>query len=112
MEMTQDCLSDILRATDRKVTMDEIIKRTCEYYNVRQTDMISPNRARAIARPRQVAMYLCKKLTTRSLPEIGRKFGNRDHTTILYGVRKIEELMLHDSQIAEDAEMLRRTLEA
>ncbi|AHM03687.1 Chromosomal replication initiator protein DnaA [Roseibacterium elongatum DSM 19469] len=112
MEMTQDCLSDILRATDRKVTMDEIIKKTCEYYNIRQADMMSANRARAIARPRQVAMFLCKKLTTRSLPEIGRKFGGRDHTTILYGVRKIEELMQVDSQIAEDAEILRRALEA
>jgi chromosomal replication initiator protein len=112
MDMVQDCLSDILRATDKKVTMDEIIKKTCEYYNIRQADLMSANRSRAIARPRQVAMFLCKKLTTRSLPEIGRKFGGRDHTTILYGVRKIEELMLVDSQIAEDAEILRRTLEA
>jgi chromosomal replication initiator protein len=112
MEMVQDCLSDILRATDKKVTMDEIIKKTCEYYNIRQTDMMSANRSRAIARPRQIAMFLCKKLTTRSLPEIGRKFGGRDHTTILYGVRKVEELMQVDSQIAEDAEILRRTLEA
>ncbi|MDG4649254.1 chromosomal replication initiator protein DnaA [Roseibacterium sp. SDUM158017] len=112
MDMVQDCLSDILRATDKKVTMDEIIKKTCEYYNIRQADLMSSNRSRAIARPRQVAMFLCKKLTTRSLPEIGRKFGGRDHTTILYGVRKIEELMQVDSQIAEDAEILRRTLEA
>jgi chromosomal replication initiator protein len=112
MEMVQDCLSDILRATDKKVTMDEIIKKTCEYYNIRQADLMSANRSRAIARPRQIAMFLCKKLTTRSLPEIGRKFGGRDHTTILYGVRKIEELMQVDSQIAEDAEILRRTLEA
>jgi chromosomal replication initiator protein len=112
MEMVQDCLSDILRATDKKVTMDEIIKKTCEYYNIRQADMMSANRSRAIARPRQVAMFLCKRLTTRSLPEIGRKFGGRDHTTILYGVRKIEELMQVDNQIAEDAEILRRTLEA
>ena len=112
LEMTQDFLADILRANDRKVTMDQIIKRTCEYYNIRQSDMMSANRARAIARPRQVAMYLCKKLTTRSFPEIGRKFGGRDHTTVMYGVKKIEELMQVDSQIAEDAEILRRTLEA
>ena len=70
------------------------------------------NRQRAIARPRQMAMYLCKKLTTRSLPEIGKKFGGRDHTTILYGVRKIEELKAKDSQIADDLELLRRSLEA
>ncbi len=112
MDMTQECLSDILRASDRKVTMDEIIKKTCEHYHLRQTDLMSPSRARNVARPRQMAMYLCKKLTTRSLPEIGRKFGGRDHTTILHGVRKIEELISLDSQIAEDAELLRRMLEA
>ncbi|WP_420396176.1 chromosomal replication initiator protein DnaA [Nioella sp.] len=112
MDLTQECLSDILRASDRKVTMDEIIKKTCEHYHLRQSDLMSPSRARNIARPRQMAMYLCKKLTTRSLPEIGRKFGGRDHTTILHGVRKIEELISVDSQIAEDAELLRRMLEA
>ncbi|MGI3184764.1 chromosomal replication initiator protein DnaA [Nioella aestuarii] len=112
MDLTQECLSDILRASDRKVTMDEIIKKTCEHYHLRQSDLMSPSRARNIARPRQMAMYLCKKLTTRSLPEIGRKFGGRDHTTILHGVRKIEELISIDSQIAEDAELLRRMLEA
>jgi len=112
MDLAQECLSDILRATDRKVTMDEIIKKTCEHYHLRQTDLMSPSRARSIARPRQMAMYLCKKLTTRSLPEIGRKFGGRDHTTILHGVRKIEELISLDNQIAEDAELLRRMLEA
>jgi len=112
MDMAQECLSDILRASDRKVTMDEIIKKTCEHYHLRQTDLMSPSRARNIARPRQMAMYLCKKLTTRSLPEIGRKFSGRDHTTILHGVRKIEELITLDSQIAEDAELLRRMLEA
>ncbi len=111
-EFARDNLADILRASDRKVTMDEILRKTCEYYKIRQVDIISQNRQRAIARPRQMAMYLCKKLTTRSLPEIGKKFGGRDHTTILYGVRKIEELMQIDSQIAEDAELLRRMLEA
>ncbi|MBF9031218.1 chromosomal replication initiator protein DnaA [Rhodobacterales bacterium HKCCE3408] len=112
MDLTQECLSDLLRSADRKVTIDEIMKKTCEHYNIRQSDMIGPSRARNVARPRQMAMYLCKKLTTRSLPEIGRKFGKRDHTTILHGVRRIEELMATDSQIAEDAELLRRMLEA
>ena len=111
-DFARDNLADILRASDRKVTMDEILKKTCDYYKIRQVDIISQNRQRAIARPRQMAMYLCKRLTTRSLPEIGKKFGGRDHTTILYGVRKIEELMQIDSQIAEDAELLRRMLEA
>lgn len=112
LDLTQECLSDILRATSRKVTMDEIIKKTCDYYKVRPADLMSPNRARNIVRPRQMAMYLCKKYTTRSLPEIGRKFGGRDHTTILHGVRKIEELMSTDGQFVEDAELLRRLLEA
>ena len=112
LDLTQECLSDILRATSRKVTMDEIIKKTCDYYKVRPADLMSPNRARNIVRPRQMAMYLCKKYTTRSLPEIGRRFGGRDHTTILHGVRKIEELMSTDSQFVEDAELLRRLLEA
>ena len=112
MELAQEALSDLIRSADRKVTIDEIMKKTCEHYNIRQSDMIGPSRARNVARPRQMAMYLCKKLTTRSLPEIGRKFGKRDHTTILHGVRRIEELMATDSQIAEDAELLRRQLEA
>lgn len=112
IEMVQDCLSDILRSTDRKVTLDQIIKTTCEYYKIRQADITGASRARAVARPRQMAMYLSKALTTRSYPEIARKLGGRDHTTVLYGVRKIEEMMLVDSQIAEDAEILRRMLEA
>lgn len=111
-DFARDNLADILRASDRKVTMDEILRKVCDYYKIRQVDIISQNRQRAIARPRQMAMFLCKRLTTRSLPEIGKKFGGRDHTTILYGVRKIEELMQVDSQIAEDAELLRRMLEA
>ena len=112
IEMVQDCLSDILRSTDRKVTLDQIIKSTCEYYNIRQADITGSSRARAVARPRQMAMFLSKTLTSRSYPEIARKLGGRDHTTVLYGVRKIEELMAVDSQIAEDAEILRRMLEA
>jgi chromosomal replication initiator protein len=112
LEMAQDCLADILRATDKKVTMEEIIKKTCDYYNIRHADLTGSSRARAVARPRQMAMYLCKNLTQRSLPEIARKLGGRDHTTILYGVRKIEDLMAIDNQIAEDAEILRRMLEA
>lgn len=111
LERATDCLADILRASERKLTIDEIMKKVCEYYNVRMTDMVSPRRSRSIARPRQMAMYLAKKLTPRSYPEIGRKFGGRDHTTILHGVRKIESLITTDSQIAEDAQILQRKLE-
>ncbi|MEE4346003.1 MAG: chromosomal replication initiator protein DnaA, partial [Paracoccaceae bacterium] len=112
MELTQDCLADVLRASERKITIEEIQRRVSEHYNIRLSDMIGPKRVRSYARPRQVAMYLCKQLTSRSLPEIGRRFGGRDHTTVMHGVRRIEELRIQDGQIAEDIEMLRRTLEA
>ncbi len=112
LELAQDCLADILRASDRKVTVEEIQRKVSEHYNIRLSDIIGPRRVRVIARPRQVAMYLAKQLTTRSLPEIGRRFGGRDHTTVMHGVRRIEELKAHDHQIAEDLELLRRALEA
>jgi chromosomal replication initiator protein len=112
LDLTQDCLADILRASDRKVTIDEIIRKVSEHYNIRMSDILSPKRTRTIARPRQVAMYLAKQLTSRSLPEIGRRFGGRDHTTVLHAVRKIEELRSIDNQIDEDVELLRRMLEA
>jgi len=112
LEVAQECLSDILRASDRKVTIDEIIRKVADHYNLRLSDMLSPRRARSVARPRQVAMFLSKMLTSKSLPEIGRRFGGRDHTTVIHGVRKIEELKAVDNQIAEDVELLRRMLEA
>jgi chromosomal replication initiator protein len=112
LDMTQECLADILRASERKVTIDEIIRKVADHYTLRISDLLSARRARQVARPRQVAMYLAKTLTSRSLPEIGRRFGGRDHTTVIHAVRKIEELKLTDSQIAEDVELLRRMLEA
>lgn len=112
MDLTQDCLADVLRASERKISVEEIQRRVSEYYNIRLSDIIGPKRLRSYARPRQVAMYLCKQLTSRSLPEIGRRFGGRDHTTVMHGVRRIEELKTTDGQIAEDVEILRRTLEA
>jgi chromosomal replication initiator protein len=111
LEGAQEVLHDLLRANDRRVTIDEIQKRVAEHYNIRLADMHSARRARAVARPRQVAMYLCKQLTPRSLPEIGRKFGGRDHTTVMHAVRKIEELKTADTTLAEDIELLRRMLE-
>ena len=112
LDMTQECLADILRASERKVTIDEIIRKVADHYNLRMSDLLSARRARQVARPRQVAMYLAKTLTSRSLPDIGRRFGGRDHTTVIHAVRKIEELRATDSQIAEDVELLRRMLEA
>lgn len=111
LEMVQECLADLLRSSERKVTIDEIKRRVADYYSLRMNDLISPRRARSVARPRQVAMYLCKALTSKSLPEIGRGFGGRDHTTVIHAVRKIEELRSSDTQIDEDIENLRRILE-
>ncbi|MDB4221282.1 chromosomal replication initiator protein DnaA [Amylibacter sp.] len=111
LEMAQESLSDILRASDRKVTIDEIIRKVTDHFGVNLTDMLSARRTRSIARPRQVAMYLSKKLTSKSLPEIGRRFGKRDHTTVIHAVKKIEELQSVDNQIAKDIEVLRRILE-
>jgi len=111
LEGVQELLQDLLRSNDRRVTIDEIQKRVAEHYNIRLADMHSARRARAVARPRQVAMFLCKQLTPRSLPEIGRKFGGRDHTTVIHAVRRIEELRTNDRTLAEDIELLRRMLE-
>ncbi len=112
IETTQDVLRDLLRANDRRVTIEDIQKRVAEHFNIRLADMHSARRARAVARPRQVAMYLAKQLTSRSLPEIGRKFGGRDHTTVMHAVRRIDELRQGDSALSEEIDLLRRMLEA
>ncbi|HEX7388541.1 MAG TPA: chromosomal replication initiator protein DnaA [Acidiphilium sp.] len=110
LEAAHEVLHDVLRAYDRKVTIEEIQKRVAEHYNIRVSEMSSARRARNIARPRQIAMYLAKQLTSRSLPEIGRKFGNRDHTTVMHAVAKVNQLIGADPGFAEDVELLRRTL--
>lgn len=112
MDMTQEVLQDLLRANDRRVTIDDIQRRVAEYYNLRLSDLLSARRARAVARPRQVAMLLAKQLTSRSLPEIGRKFGGRDHTTVMHAVKRVEDLCQTDSNLLEDITHLRRLLES
>ncbi len=112
LETTQELLQDVLRAHDRRITIEEIQKRVAEHFNIRIADMHSARRARAVARPRQVAMYLAKQLTSRSLPEIGRKFGGRDHTTVMHAVKKVEQLRETDAAFAEDIDLLRRMLES
>lgn len=111
LETTQEVLHDLLRANDRRISIDDIQKQVAAHFNIRLADMYSARRARSIARPRQVAMYLAKQLTSRSLPEIGRKFGGRDHTTVMHAVRKVEELRDTDSSFAEDLELLKRMLQ-
>jgi chromosomal replication initiator protein len=111
LETAQEVLHDLLRSYDKRVTVDEIQKRVAEHFKIRLADMHSARRSRSVARPRQVAMYLCKQLTSRSLPEIGKNFGGRDHTTVMHAVRKVEELINGDPSFAEDVDLLRRMLE-
>ncbi len=110
LDEAQTILRPHLSCTERKVTVDQIQKAVAEHYNLTQADLISERRARAVARPRQVAMWLAKQITTRSLPDIGRRFGGRDHTTVLHAVRRIEALKAEDPQIARDADVLLRKL--
>jgi chromosomal replication initiator protein len=111
LEFVQEILPDLLRASDRKILIEDIQRKVADYYNIRLTDLLSPRRSRVVARPRQVAMYLAKTLTTRSLPEIGRKFGGRDHTTVIHAVRKIGELRQTDAALNEDISVLQRMIE-
>jgi len=110
LETAQNVLHDLLRSHDRRITIDEIQKKVIQHFSLKLDDMHSARRARAVARPRQIAMYLAKQLTQRSLPEIGRKFGGRDHTTVMHAVRKIEELINLDETIAQDVEVIQRSL--
>ncbi|MGE3745401.1 MAG: chromosomal replication initiator protein DnaA [Sphingomonadaceae bacterium] len=111
IDFTQATLADVLRANQRRVTIDEIQRRVCDHYRIRQAEMSSARRAREVARPRQVAMYLAKQLTPRSLPEIGRRFGGRDHTTVIHAVRQIEKLRATDAELDADVRLLLRQLE-
>ena len=111
LDNVQTQLQDLLRAHDRKITVEDIKRTVAEYYNIRITDMHSARRARSVARPRQVAMYLAKQLTPSSLPDIGRQFGGRDHTTVLYATRKIDDLLTIDQKLADDVASLRAALQ-
>ena len=112
IETAQVVLQDFLKSSNKKITIEEIQKKVAEHYNIRITDMHSPRRSRSVARPRQIAMYLAKSITSRSLPEIGRKFGGRDHTTVMHAVKKIEELKLQDISFNEDIELLKRLIDS
>ncbi len=111
IDFTQATLADILRANQRRVTIDEIQRKVSDHYRIRQAEMSSARRAREVARPRQVAMYLAKQLTPRSLPEIGRRFGGRDHTTVIHAVKQIEKLRQTDAELDADVRLLIRQLE-
>lgn len=112
VDFAEEVLADMFRASRRRITIDEIQKRVCEHFRIRTAEMVSARRAREVARPRQIAMYLAKQLTPRSLPEIGRRFGGRDHTTVIHAVRQIERLRGEDSEIDNDVRTLMRVLES
>ena len=111
IESAREVLSDLLRTSERKVTIEEIQKKAASHYAIKLGDMLSARRDRKVALPRQVAMYLSKRLTTQSLPEIGKNFGDRDHTTVLHAIKKIEEKIKSDASLAEDIKLLSNVLE-
>jgi chromosomal replication initiator protein len=107
----EEVLANVLRANQRRISIDEIQTQVAEHYRIRKAEMTSARRAREVARPRQVAMYLSKQLTPKSLPDIGRRFGGRDHTTVIHAVRQIEKLRASDSELDADIRLLTRQLE-
>lgn len=108
---TQDILRDLLRSNERIITIEDIQKKVAERYNIKLSDMSSARRLRTVARPRQIAMYLSKTLTPRSLADIGKKFGNKDHTTVMHAIKKIEELTKQDVEFQEEVNLLMRILQ-
>lgn len=111
MDFALETLGEVLRGAQKRVTIDEIQRAVSAYFDLKPLDLVSARRARVVARPRQIAMYLAKRLTTRSLPEIGRKFGGRDHSTVIHAVRRIEELRGQDGEIDQAVRRLIRDLE-
>ncbi|WP_394708705.1 chromosomal replication initiator protein DnaA [uncultured Cohaesibacter sp.] len=111
IEMAEQALKDLIRSKEpRRIRIEDIQRVVSKHYNVSRSDLLSSRRTRTIVRPRQIAMYLSKMLTPRSLPEIGRRFGGRDHTTVLHAVRKIEELASSDNTLQQEIEMLKRNI--
>jgi chromosomal replication initiator protein len=111
LEVAEQIVRDLMRGAEpRRVRIDDILRTVSKHYGVNRGDLLSGRRNRSIVRPRQIGMYLAKQLTSRSLPEIGRRFGNRDHTTVLHAIRKIEQLMNDDNQLREEIELLKRLL--
>ena len=112
LHTTQEVLHDLLRAHDRRITIEDIQKHVASHFNIKVSDMHSARRSRVVARPRQIAMYLSKKFTAKSLPEIGRRFGGKDHTTVMHAVKRVEELSTADAEFRQDLERLTKTLQS
>jgi chromosomal replication initiator protein len=110
--LAEKTLADLIRARDAKrVRIEDILKIVSRHYKVPRNELLSARRSRDVVRPRQIAMYLAKALTSRSLPEIGRRFGGRDHTTVLHSVRKVEQMIKDDLELGQEIELLKRMLE-
>ena len=112
LESTQDILRDLLRSNERIINVEEIQKKVASRYNIKIADLSSARRLRSIARPRQIAMYLSKTLTAKSLAEIGSKFGKKDHTTVTHAIKRIEELITSDGDFREEITLLTRILQS
>jgi chromosomal replication initiator protein len=111
LESTQEILKDLLRSNDKIITIEDIQKKVAERYNIKNSDMTSQRRLRNVARPRQIAMYLSKMLTSKSLADIGKKFGKKDHTTVMHAIKKVEELCVIDLEFSEEVAMLTKMLQ-
>jgi chromosomal replication initiator protein len=110
--LAERTLADLVRSREaRRVRIEDILRIVSRHYKVPRNELLSSRRSRDVVRPRQIAMYLAKSLTSRSLPEIGRRFGGRDHTTVLHSVRKVEQMMKDDGDLCQEIELLKRMLE-
>jgi len=112
LEIVQEVLHDLLRANDRRITIEDIQKQVALHYNIKVAEMHSARRTRSVSRPRQVAMFLSKQLTSKSLPEIGRRFGGKDHTTVMHAVKRVDELCKLEHDFAQDIDLLTRMLQS
>jgi chromosomal replication initiator protein len=111
LETAEHIIADLVRGKEpKRIKIDDILRVVTKHYGVNRSDLLSSRRNRSIVRPRQIGMYLAKSLTSRSLPEIGRRFGGRDHTTVLHAIRKVDELIGADNALREDVEILKRLL--
>jgi chromosomal replication initiator protein len=111
LEMTREVLQELILSRSDRVTISDIQHQTAEYFNIRVADLLSERRSHNILRPRQIAMYLAQEMTDNSLPEIGKRFGRRNHKMVTYSIRKIHELLISDTSLSKDLERIRNVLE-
>jgi len=110
LETVEEALGELPVRSEKRVTVDDIQKLTASYFDIAVDDILSKRRTKTVVRPRHIAMYLAKTLTTRSLPDIGRRFGGRDHSTVIHAVNKVTNALASDAALAEDVDALRRRL--